>query len=101
MSVSNKFDRMADIMCSLVPSITQEERVRILRAWHTEYGGEEFGYVSKTSSADRELRRRMQGRTAPEVEQAAVADYLAGHPVDQVATRHGIHRATLYRALKR
>lgn len=101
MSKSDVICRVIEIMRSLAPSITEEQAAMCERAARAEWGGQRVDYIAKTCSADRDHRRQLQGKTPPEVRQVAVAEYLAGVPVDEIAQRHGIHRATLYRSLKR
>lgn len=101
MSKSDVICSVIDIMRSLAPAITEEQARMCERAARAEWGGQRIDYIAKTCSADKDHRRQLQGKTPPQVRLAAVAEYLAGAPIDEVAQRHGIHRATLYRSLKR
>ena len=71
-------------------SITQELALTVEREARAEWGGQRIEYVAKVCEADRGRARR-----------AASVAAMTEEPVSAVAKRHGLHRATLYRMLKR
>ncbi len=79
-------------------SITQELALTIEREARAEWGGQRIDYVAKFCEADRPGRTRQARQPLPE---EAVRDYLAGTPLPEITSRHGVSRATLYRGLKR
>lgn len=86
-------------------SITQELALQVEIEARREWGGQRIDYIAKTPSGDPKRTEGLsKGRRPPvpeHVERAAVADYLANQPIDEVSERHGIHRRTLYYILKR
>jgi hypothetical protein len=90
-----------DRMLAHDDSITQELALTVEREARAEWGGQRIDYIAKTCPADRDRRRALQGRTSPERERAAVADYLADKPLPLIEQEHGISRRTLYRMVKR
>lgn len=82
-------------------AITEELALRCERAARAEWGGQRIDYVAKVCSADAQRRRKLQGRTDPAIERAAVADYLANRPIEEIEQERSITRRTLYRMLKR
>lgn len=80
-----------DRMMAHEDSITQELALTVEREARAEWGGQRVEYIAKTCEADRARRVR-----------AAVSALASSEePVGAVARRHGLHRATLYRMLKR
>lgn len=71
-----------------VVDIFTAERVKIIDAMLRDYGGER-SYIPK------------QGRSDPIKEAAVKKDYLNNLPEQEITSRHGISRATLYRYLKK
>lgn len=88
-----------DRMMAHEDSITQELALTVEREARAEWGGQRIDYIAKTCAADTEARRALQGAKA--VPPDAVQDYLAGKPLPEIESEHGISRRTLYRSLKR
>jgi transcriptional regulator of acetoin/glycerol metabolism len=74
------------------PSITEELALRCEVEARREWGGERVEYIAKTPAAQRAAKRQAL---------SVFGEVRPTETVDQVARRHGISRATLYRALKR
>jgi len=90
-----------DRMMAHEDSITQELALTVEREARAEWGGQRVDYIAKTCAADVDRRRALQGRTAPATERAVVAAYVADQPIEAIARKHGISRATIYRMVKR
>ena len=86
-----------DCMMRHDDSITQELALTVERECRAEWGGQRIEYIAATVEGK-------AGRPAidPAVQQRAYQDALSSaDPLETVASRHGISRATLYRALKK
>lgn len=79
-------------------SITQELALTVEREARTEWGGQRIDYIAKHCAADKPKRT---GPPADPVPADAVRDYIAGRPLIEIESSHGINRRTLYRSLKR
>lgn len=101
MSKRDVINWVIDWMMTNEAAITEDLALRCEREARREWGGQRIDYIAKTSSADRDQRRALQGRTPAETERSAVADYLANKPVQTIIAERGISRRTLYRAIKR
>lgn len=78
-----------DRMLAHDDSITQELALTVERESRIEWGGQSIDYIPKVCAADR-----------PDPE-ALRQDLARGADARQVAQRHGISRATLYRLVSR
>ena len=78
-----------DRMLAHDASITPELALTVEREARAEWGGRSIGYVAKRCAAD-----------MPNAD-AVLTDYARADTVDQVARRHGISRATLYRLVRK
>lgn len=70
------------------PGMTEQEALDLEREIRQAWGGERV-FVAK------DMRRRHHVRAA------IVADGLTSAPTEQILTKHGISRSTLYRLMKR
>jgi len=101
MSKRDVINWVIDWMMTNEAAITEDLALRCEREARREWGGQRIDYIAKTSSADREQRRALQGRTPPEIERRIISDYLANRPVQEIADEYRRSRRTIYRTVKR
>ncbi|MFZ4623268.1 MAG: hypothetical protein ACOYNF_03425 [Rhodoferax sp.] len=81
------------MMASLTPDLTPEISNQIEQAIKDSYGGQRFRIAKTKKHPTPEQRQK--------IIHDALAPELASTPTDRIAESNGIHRATLYRYLKR
>lgn len=77
-------------------TFTEEAAMQIEQQIRNEYGGEEAGFIAKTS--DHKVGRPA---TDPAKHAAIYADAITNKPTEEILQCHGISRATLYRLVKK
>ena len=86
---------MLQCVAQHAPEISPETLRTIEAKARREWGGQRIDYVAKTVGRDG------PGRRLSDPEKAAIlADALSGTPTDEILSRHGCSRATLYRLVK-
>lgn len=87
-------DAIRDLINRMIAAASREGgftecvALEVEKQWRMEYRGLEISVSSRPRPAER-------------TKEAAVTDYLANMPINEVTERHGISRSSLYRYLKR